>query len=40
MVRFLLRLDEDLHAKLKALAESDNRSLHNLIITLLRRAVA
>jgi predicted HicB family RNase H-like nuclease len=40
VVRFLLRLPPDLHAKLVALADEDNRSLNNLIVTLLRRAVA
>jgi predicted HicB family RNase H-like nuclease len=39
MIRFLLRLPEDLHAALKAQADADHRSLHNLIIHLLRRAV-
>lgn len=35
-----LRLDEQLYEKLKALAESDGRSLNNLIEHILRRYVA
>lgn len=35
-----LRLEEQLYEKLKALAESDSRSLNNLIEHILRRYVA
>ena len=35
-----LRLEEQLYEKLKALAESDGRSLNNLIEHILRRYVA
>ena len=34
-----LRLPHDLYTKLQAMAQRENRSLHNLIIYLLRRAV-
>ncbi len=35
-----LRLPNDLREKLLELAKKDNRSLHNLIITLLRQATS
>lgn len=35
-----LRLEEQLYEKLKALAESDSRSLNNLIEHILRRYIA
>jgi predicted HicB family RNase H-like nuclease len=38
--RFSLRLPEDLHADLNQMAEEQSRSLHNLIIVVLRDAVA
>ena len=34
--RTTLRLPDDLKSKLKAEAEKQNRSIHNLIITILR----
>lgn len=39
MVKFLLRLPDDLHAELKAWAESEKRSLHSHILFLLEQAV-
>lgn len=39
-VSFFLRLPPDLHARLKARAISEERSLNNLIVRLLRRAVS
>jgi predicted HicB family RNase H-like nuclease len=38
--RFSLRLPEDLHADLNQMAEEQSRSLHNLIVVVLRDAVA
>lgn len=40
VIRFVLRLPPDLHAKLKSLAEREDRSLHAQIIRILRLAVA
>lgn len=40
VVRFLLRLSPELHEKLKAMADREDRSLHAQIIHLLKRAVA
>ena len=40
LVGLMLRLPEDLHAQLKAWAGEEDRSLNNLIIRLLRRALA
>jgi len=37
IVTFLVRLPPDLHAQLAMLAQQDNRSLNNLIVTWLRR---
>lgn len=39
VIQFLLRLPPDLHAKLKAMAEREERSLNAQIVYLLRRAV-
>lgn len=39
VVTFLLRLPPELHEKLKALAEREERSLHAQIIYILRRAI-
>ena len=39
VVRFFVRLPDDLHAQLKTWAEEEDRSLNNLIVRLLRRAV-
>jgi hypothetical protein len=36
-IRFVLRLSPEMHAKLKALAEREERSLHAQIIYMLRR---
>jgi predicted HicB family RNase H-like nuclease len=38
--RFSLRIPEDLHADLSTMAKEQSRSLHNLIIVILREAVA
>ncbi len=38
--RFSLRIPEDLHADLAKMADDQSRSLHNLIIVILREAVA
>lgn len=40
MKQMTLRLPDDLHAALKALAESEQRSLHGQIMHLVLRAVA
>jgi len=40
VLRFVLRLPPDLHAKLKALAEREDRSLHAQILHILRKAVS
>lgn len=40
VVRFFVRLPDDLHAQLTAWAKEEDRSLNNLIVRLLRRAVA
>lgn len=40
VVSFFVRLTPDLHAQLKEWAETEDRSLNNLIVHLLRRAVA
>ena len=37
MKKLSLRLDDERHAKLKKLAEKDNRSMHNMIIVILDR---
>ena len=38
--RFVLRLPAELHGELVEIAEADSRSLHNLIILILKREVA
>jgi predicted HicB family RNase H-like nuclease len=38
-IKFLLRLSPELHAKIKERAESEGRSLHNLIIHLLTQSL-
>jgi predicted HicB family RNase H-like nuclease len=40
VVSFFVRLSPDLHAQLKEWADEEDRSLNNLIVRLLRRAVA
>lgn len=40
IVRLILRLPEDLHGPLTAWAREEERSLNNLIVRLLRRAVS
>lgn len=37
--KFTLRLPEDLHAALSQMAEEDDRSLHGMVIKILREAV-
>jgi hypothetical protein len=39
MVNFTFRIPDDLYAKLKALAESDDRSVNAELLHLVRRAV-
>jgi predicted HicB family RNase H-like nuclease len=39
MVNFTLRIPEDLHDKLKALAASEDRSVNSELLYLVRRAV-
>ena len=39
IVRFVLRLPTDLHEDLKRWAEEEDRSLHGLLIWIIRRAV-
>lgn len=39
MIKMLLRLPDDLHASLVAWAKREDRSLHSLIVHLLRNAV-
>lgn len=39
VVKLMLRLQPDLHAQLKEWADEEDRSLNNLIVRLLRRAV-
>lgn len=39
IVRFVLRIPNDLHQELKSWAEEDQRSLHGQILWLLRRAL-
>lgn len=39
VIRFVLRLSPELHERLKALAEREERSLHAQIIYMLRRAL-
>lgn len=39
ILRFVLRLPEDLHAALAALAKREGRSLHGQIIYMLRKAM-
>lgn len=39
LVGLMLRLPPDLHARLAGRAKADNRSLNNLIVTLLRRCL-
>lgn len=39
VIRLILRLPEDLHAPLTAWAKEEDRSLNNLIVRLLRRAI-
>lgn len=38
-VGFFIRLTPDMHAQLKAWADEEGRSLNNLIVRLLRRAL-
>jgi len=40
VVRLFVRLPTDLHAQLKGWADAEDRSLNNLIVRLLRRAVS
>jgi hypothetical protein len=40
MVNFNLRLPDELHAKIKAAAEHDRRSIHAEILWLLERATS
>lgn len=40
VVRFFVRLPEDVHAHLVARAKAENRSLNNLIVTWIRRCIA
>ncbi len=37
--KFTLRLPEDLHAALSQMAEEDQRSLHGMVVVILRDAV-
>lgn len=38
--KFTLRLPEDLHTALSEMAKEDDRSLHGMVVKLLRQAVA
>jgi hypothetical protein len=37
--KFTLRLPEDMHAALSQMAEEDSRSLHSMVVVLLRAAI-
>lgn len=37
--KFTLRLPEDMHAALNQMADEQDRSLHNMIIVILREAI-